>query len=261
MSTAIALQDLNGVRQRTVPKPESTDAHTFHQDDTWVDELPDSSSIPHESPCFQPTSVYWVSPHGLLTKNITVLDLTKDMDVPYTGMTREYKAHVRTTLKDHSYTPIITCKRKNWAGLTYDIVNSRDEHIAHWSHPWTSVRSAHLTFPESSAHCPHNLELNVKSWASRTENFTVNSQPYIWEPDSFWHSNGMTLYKALGSGETEQRVVVGKYAQKCYGGFVTGGTVAVDEKQLDGVVALLTLIVVLKKKRQRAAERRNFGGD
>jgi hypothetical protein len=195
----------------------------------------------------------------MLTKSITVLDLTKDMDVPYTGMTKEYKAHVRKTLKDHSYTPVITCTRTSRVGLKYDITGAQDEHIAHWSHPWTSVGSALLTFPSDSPHCPHNLELRNKRWGMYAESFTLNSQPYLWEMDSFWHSTDMTLYKVIGAGGAEKRVVVGKYAQKCWSGFVTGGTVVVDEGQLDGVVALLTLVVVLKKKRQRAAERRHAG--
>jgi hypothetical protein len=87
----------------------------------------------------------------------------------------------------------------------------------------------------------------------------VNSQPFFWEMDSLWHSTNMTLYRVTGSGEGQKKIEVGKYAQKWWGGFVTGGTFVVDEKELDGVVACLTLIVVLKKKRQRAAERHNGG--
>lgn len=66
----------------------------------------------------------------------------------------------------------------------------------------------------------------------------------------------MTLYKTL----EENKVAVGKYAQKWWGGFVTGGTFVVDEGEIDGLVACLTLCVVLKKKRQRAAERNSGGG-
>jgi hypothetical protein len=248
------------VRHRTASNTQSNSKTTNHEHDPWLDTPHDiDSSTSLETPSFQPTSVYWISPHGMLTKSITVLDLSKDMDVPYTGMSKEYKAHVRIILKDHSFTPTITCKRTSWVGLKYNITDAQDEHIAHWSHPWTSGGSAILTFPEDSAHCPHNLELRNKRWGMRTESFTLNSQPYLWEPDSFWHSTDMTLYKVFGTGDAEKRVVIGKYAQKCWSGFVTGGTVVVDEQQLDGVVALLTLIVVLKKKRQRAAERRHAG--
>jgi len=70
----------------------------------------------------------------------------------------------------------------------------------------------------------------------------------------------MTLYKVSGSGEHERKTEVGKYVQKWWGGFVTGGTVVVDEKEIDGCVACLTLCVVLKKKRQRGAER-SYGAE
>jgi hypothetical protein len=65
----------------------------------------------------------------------------------------------------------------------------------------------------------------------------------------------MTLYRVTRSSEQQKKVEVGKYAQKWWGSFVTGGTLVVDGKEIDGVVACLTLVVVLKKKRQRAAER------
>jgi predicted porin len=77
----------------------------------------------------------------------------------------------------------------------------------------------------------------------------------MWEMDSMWHSTNMTLYKVTGTGEAEKKVEIGKYAQKWWGGFVTGGTFVLDEDEINGVVACLTLLVVLRKKRQRAAER------
>jgi hypothetical protein len=184
-----------------------------------------------------------------------VLDLTKDMDVKYTGMTDEYKAQVKKTMQDHSYTPAITCNRNGLFGLTYNVVDDQDKHIAHWSHPWSSLGESILTFPEGSDHSSHPISLKNKAFAMRSEVFTVNSQPYMWEMDSMWHSTNMTLYKVTGTGEAEKKVEIGKYAQKWWGGFVTGGTFVLDEDEINGVVACLTLLVVLRKKRQRAAER------
>jgi len=75
----------------------------------------------------------------------------------------------------------------------------------------------------------------------------------------------MTLYKVLSKGDgngkvKEERKIVGKYAQKWWGSFVTGGILVVDEESIDGAVAGLTLCVVLKKKRQRGAERNSGCG-
>ncbi|KAF2023750.1 hypothetical protein EK21DRAFT_94668 [Setomelanomma holmii] len=238
MSTAIALQDMDPpsqtdvitIRHRTISKAHTDTSTSSQDDDPWPKTPHDveSAKIPLELGSFTPTAVYWIARHGLLTKNITVLDLTKDIDVPYTGMTDNYKAKIKKTLKDHCFTPSINCQPV-------------------------------LTFPNDSPHATHPISLRNKRWGLRTESFTVNSVPYFWEMDSLWRATNMTLYRVTGSGNKQRKIEVGKYAQKWWGGFVTGGTFVVDERELDGVVACLTLIVVLKKKRQRAAERHNGG--
>ncbi|CAO2651934.1 Nn.00g002170.m01.CDS01 [Neocucurbitaria sp. VM-36] len=268
MSTAIALQDIGEpqhkdmgtVRHRTISKSH-TKSSISSEEDPWLNVPHDheSSKLPLDTRSFAPTAVYWISPHGMLTKKITVLDLSKDISVPHGEITSEYKEEVRKALKDHSFTPKITCHRNNWLGLKYHITDDQDNTIAHWTHHWSSVGEATLSFPEDSPHSPHPISLRNKRWGLRTEAFVLNSVPYFWEMDSLWHSTNMTLYRVVGSGEHQKKVQVGKYAQKWWGGFVTGGTFVVDEKELDGVVACLSLVVVLKKKRQRAAERHNGG--
>ncbi|KAH7385962.1 kinetochore complex Fta4 of Sim4 subunit, or CENP-50-domain-containing protein [Pyrenochaeta sp. MPI-SDFR-AT-0127] len=246
MSTAIALQDMRTspnkemgtIRHRNISKSNTTSSMAS-EDDPWLSTPHDieGSKLPLETRSFHPTAVYWISPHGMLTKNITVLDLSKDMDVPYTGMTNEYKEEVKKTLKDHSFTPAVTCQRTNWLGLKYDIADDQNRTIAQWSHPWSSVGEAILSFPEDSTHSPHPISLRNKRWGLRTESFVHNSVPYFWEMDSLWHSTNMTLYRVVGSGDAQNKIEVGKYAQKWWGAFVTGGTFVVDEKELNGVVA------------------------
>ncbi|KAH8722651.1 kinetochore complex Fta4 of Sim4 subunit, or CENP-50-domain-containing protein [Phaeosphaeriaceae sp. PMI808] len=252
MSTAIALQNMGSspsrgthtMRHRTVSKTDINSDELSVKEDPWLKEPNDneSSKLPLESHTLKPTTIYWLSPHGLLTKRITVFDLTKDMDVPYSGMTNEYKAAVKRTLKDHSFTPAMTCHRSSWLGLKNNITDGQDNHLAHWSHPWHSGGEAVLTFPEGSTVSGHPISLHNKRWGFRAETFTLNSQPYVWEMDSIWHSTDMTLYRLMGSGDTQKKVEVGKYAQKSWGSFVTGGTFVVDEKELNGYVACLTLI-------------------
>lgn len=266
MSTAIALQDMSTsldeekgtIRYRNTSHPRPR-PRLSSDDDHWLSTPHDveTSALPLDSQPLQPTAVYWISPHGMLTKNITILDLSKDITVPYTGMTHEYKDEVRKTLKDHSFTPAITCHRNNWIGLKYHITDDQENTIARWNHPWSSVGEATLCFEENSLYSSHPISLRNKRWGLRTESFIIDSVPFLWEMDSVWHSTNMTLYKVIGSGDGQSKIEVGKYAQKWWGGFVTGGTFVVDEKYLDGVVACLTLCVVLKKKRQRAAERHN----
>ena len=267
MSTTIAMQDIDAfsnkdtatVRQRNISRTDST-----QENDTWLTSPHDmnSSSLPLDSKSFTPTSVYWITPHGMLTKEITILDLTADMPLPYTGLTDGYKAAIKTTLKDHSFTPILTCHRKTWIGLKYTITDAQSSTIAHWAHPWFSAGEAVLTFPSSSPHSSHPISLKNKTWGLRTESFTLNSQLYFWEMDSKWHSSNMTLYKVFGIGEQQRKVEVAKYSEKWWGSCTTGGALVVDTREgegIDGVIACLTLVVVLKKKRQRAAERYGSG--
>lgn len=256
MSSAIALQNVETAKSEgtTTVRQRRTDSS---QNDAWLDSPHDnhSSTLVLECATFKPTSIYWVTPHGMLTKTITILDLTHDMSLPYIGLNDDYKAAIKKTLKDHSFTPIITCHRQSWIGLKYSIQDEQSKSLAHWSHPWHSAGEAVLTFPTDSPHASHPVSLKNKTWGLRTESFTIDSQLFFWEMDSVWHSHDMTLYKVVGSGEHQKKVEVGKYSQKWWGSWATGGAFVVDENVIGGVVAALTLLVVLKKKRQRVAER------
>lgn len=271
MSTAIALQNIpqshsqeqNVMRRRSAIKTDSKITTPPQlEEDPWLSTPQDthSSDLSLESPSFAPTNTYWITPHGMLSKSIQILDLTRDLSVPYTGLTPAYKEAVKKTLKDHSFTPTLTAHRKTWLGLQYSITDGEGKEIAEWKHPYFSTGSAVLTFPEGSKHCEHSVELRNKKWGLRTEAFVVNSVQFEWEADSYWHSTNMTLYKVLSMGDGDgkgkaERKIVGKYAQKCMGSFVTGGILVVDAESINGAVAGLTLCVVLKKKRQRGAER------
>ncbi|KAF2470087.1 uncharacterized protein BDR25DRAFT_304057 [Lindgomyces ingoldianus] len=276
MSTAIALQDMRPTDPNTQQagilrqRHRSPSQHgikeatitTHDSDSDWIMNPQDNSTshLPVDSQSFVPTNTYWITPHGMLAKDIKILDLTSDITLPYTGLTSSYKDHVKITLKDHSFSPIFTVHRGNWWGLKYSITDAEGGTVADWKHPWHSAGEAVLTFPDDSAHSSHAISLTNKRWGFRTETFTLNSVPFEWKMDSLWHSQDMTLCKIFGSGQSEKRVEVAKYAQKWWGGFVTGGTFVVDEGEVDGLVACLTLMVVLKKKRQRQAERSGGGG-
>ncbi len=269
MSTAYKLNNLNlaaksnGVtaRHHSISKSH-TGSSLSSLDDTLLDSPQDakSSTLPQDTRPFNPTKVYWVTPHGMFTNGITILDLTKDIDMSYSGWTTEYRNEVRTSLKDHSFTPVVTCRRTNWLGHRWNITDDLENVVAHWNHSWTSVGVARLTFPQTSPHAGHPIVLRNKRWGCRTESFVYNSSDYIWEPDHWWHGKNLTLYRVVGKGEEQKKTPVAKCSQKFYGAFVTGGTLVVDEKEFDGFLACLTLLVVLKKKRQRACERRNGEG-
>ena len=175
MSTAVALQniaptpdhDASTLRQRSIVKHSSQPSPSASEaEDPWLLSPQDTSAskLPLDSKSFIPTNVYWVTPHGLWSKDIKVLDLTKDLDVPFTGFSATYKDEVKKVLKDHSFTPLFIAKRQHWLGLQWGIEDSQGTAIAHWSHPWTSVRQAILTFPPDSPHSTHPITLENKHW-------------------------------------------------------------------------------------------------
>lgn len=271
MSTAVALQPMEPysqtqqpgmLRQRSIAKGDHKSSVTTTEDNAWLSSPQDSVALdlPLDSRSFQPTNTYWITPHGMLTGEIKILDLSKDLDMPFTGFSDAYKEEVKKTLKDHSFSPAFTAHRGNWLGLKYTITDSQGEQIADWKHPWSSVGEAVISFPENSPHSSHPVSFRNKTWGLRAEAFIVDSVQFLWTMDSVWHSTNMTLYKVYGSGEGQKKVKVGQYAQKHWGSFVTGGTFVVDENEIDGLVASMSLVVVLKKKRQRAAERNPGAG-
>ena len=287
MSTAIELQDVSAVnRRRTTDaastaltpesngKPSNTRRRsmpaTDHSGNPKVkvehDEAPDdytttphddiSQSLPLDSTPLRPDRVFWVTPHNYFTKAIKVLDLTPLVQTQYTGMSDAYKNEVKEVVKKSAPEPTYVLTRENWVGRKYSVTDSSGGSVADWKHPWTSVGTATLTFPDDSPHCSHPVELKNKCWGRRTETFVVDSATFMWKPDSLFASHNMTLYKALG----EKKVEVGKYSQKWWGVFLTGGILVLDTRELDELIGVLSLAAVLKKKRQRAAERSGGGG-
>jgi hypothetical protein len=284
MATAIELRSMNDDLNRrrsmkatsttTALSPETTESsiarrrstsaidHKQHPDDetpSYYEATPQDSVItvlPQESPNFAPTHTFWLTPHSPFTRSILVYDLTTDISTPYTGLSPAYKAAIQKALKDHSPTPYCTITRQNWLGSRYTITDSQSTHICDWKHPWSSVGEAVLTFPADSTHSSHAISLKNKRWGLRTEVFVVDSVPYEWASDSLFVSQNMTLYTVL----RDQRVEVGKFANRWWGSWSTGGVLVVDARKVDDLVAVMSLAVVLKKKRQRAAERSSGGG-
>ncbi|KAF2658691.1 hypothetical protein K491DRAFT_592622 [Lophiostoma macrostomum CBS 122681] len=246
MSTAIALQDIEfsdsgGLRRRRISNGDiKTTTSSSENGRVRSPQDETTSALTLDLQPFRPTTTYWISPHGMLSREIKILDLTRDMDVPFTGFSNVYKDQVKKVLKNHSFTPPFSICRDSWLGLRYTIRNSQGDILAKWKHPWSSVGEATLTFPEHSLHSSHTISLKNKRWGFRTETFTVDSTLFVWKMDSLWHSTKMTLLKVYGSGEHATKIEVGKYAQKWWGGFVTGGTFVINEHELDGLVAYIT---------------------
>ena len=198
----------------------------------------DASRLPLDEQPFVPTHTFWVTPHG--TREVRVLDLTDDISVPYTELDSEYKADVKRALKEHTFSPVFTYFRESPLLRTskhYSIKDERGEELAQLKLTGSTTGETVITFPEDSPHCHHPISTKNKPFSP--EAFTLNAQSYFWEAEKGL-SEKKTLYRIEGEGQDQRKVQIGKYA---LGGafFSRGGICVVDDREIDGLVACLTL--------------------
>ncbi|KAF2278744.1 uncharacterized protein EI97DRAFT_218000 [Westerdykella ornata] len=254
--TTIALDDLQPgtgttLRRRADSRQQDANTDTSSVPTNRSDAL--STAPPQDSPSFQPTNFYWISWHGLLPPyNIEVFDLTSDISTPFTGFTESFQNEVQRIRKDHTSTPFFTAHPDNRFCTRYGIRDSQGDIIAQWQHPWITTGKTVFSFPEGSPYCSHPVHLAHDNMlknllALRTESFSYNSAKFVWTIDSRWHAHRMSLYRVWGSGPGQKRIEVGRWAQKW--GLRPEGILVVDEREVSGLVACLTLLALMKKKR------------
>lgn len=84
-----------------------------------------------------------------------------------------------------------------------------------------------------------------KKWTSFNEVFIVESVQYFWRYDG--HSRRkFTLWKVIG----QTKVVAARYKGKARMGR-RGGTLLVDFREVDRVIAVISMLAMLRKVRQR----------
>lgn len=107
-----------------------------------------------------------------------------------------------------------------------------------------SYGASHIYFSPDSPHCSHEITLKPIAVMTRSQSFIKDSANYIWErtpsKSSSTGSGRLTLYEAIG----RKKIEVARYAS-ANSKFDFGGLLVLEEREVDALVAILTLIGVL----------------
>jgi hypothetical protein len=115
--------------------------------------------------------------------------------------------------------------------------------------------TVHIRFPAGSTHSTHEISVEPLSHRSRAQSFIMDSVPYVWDmaaassssasDTKFWSkpmalSGRLALFKAVAGKKFE----VARY-ESANGKFGLGGLLVLEEREVDALVAALTLLGVL----------------
>jgi hypothetical protein len=220
---------------------------TSSQSSKMAETAQDTEST-HSSDDTQFTRVVWIGLHNALSNSIKVYDISSDvLDKP------DVFTEAKSLSKSLSNTkPTYSFKQKGWwkPYKLYDGDYSDDTStpivVADWkasNHFWMTQK---FSFPPGSSHSDHDVAMKIVKSKFRDEGFVHNSVEYVWKFDNIWTRSKMSLIKKIGQ---EKKVVA-----RCVGpfpGISISGALAVNEEEIDFVVALLTCCGVMRKDRQR----------
>jgi hypothetical protein len=109
--------------------------------------------------------------------------------------------------------------------------------------PITAYGITWITFPGGSPHCSHSLKATPLSITQRAQSFVKDSTTYVWEAEKRFKSGCLSLYKAVAA----KKVEVARYESDT-GGFVAGGPLVLETREVDELMALFTCMAVLNER-------------
>ena len=203
-------------------------------------------AIPHV------TRVFYITPHGNTKQAIKIHDLTNKLSrLEYSTEIEEEAEKLGQSLADE--TPLYTIVQPGWwktitlyAGAAQAEGENTSEALITWKPSGAAHSKQSFNFPESSPFSSHDLTMRLTgSFFTRNEAFVKDSVQYLWRFDSKWQYKH-TLYKKIGQSE----MCVAKFRTP-FRAYKTGGTIFVNEDEIDAVVATITSCAMLRKIRQR----------
>jgi hypothetical protein len=210
---------------------------------------PEANAMP-ETQDFEFTRIIYITPHSSYTSKIKVHDLTNSISAAFTSeLFPTETENTGKSLADAS--SLYTIIQPGWWRPSTIYPGNSDEKsdsdvLATWKPSRGSLASQIFTFPASSPHSSHNITLKRLSAPFRyAEVFVKDSVEYIWKFEGSSRRR-ITLLKKIGSWET----TIAKYRGPYRFG-KTGGTLVVNEAEVDILVAILTCCAELRKVRQR----------
>lgn len=201
-----------------------------------------------ESATFSPTRILYLRP-GQSTTHCEILDVTNNLKSSYRGdPTPELLELAQITLRANpTLAPTWTFSKKSKFSKSHLSVFEQpgDKEIAHVNSHFLSFGTSHVHFPPDLSNTTHDITVKPLSIKSRAQSFVKDSVPYAWQPsrlesEQSSKAGDLSLFKALA----RKKIEVAKYAS-VDGKFELNGLLLIDEREVDAVVTVLTLVSVL----------------
>ena len=192
----------------------------------------------------KPNRIFFVAPHSIYSSKINVYDITSQIQI-----NSDLEDHVKVAeqrLKSNPASSCMTVDCNMWSSRRQVYLEPGRQFLAEWKTKSLSGRSD-LNF-SSGATGNHEVQMRPANIMSRCEEFVFNGAEYSWEQDSKWHEHRSTMYMKTHG----QNHIVGISAQKRKRDlsmmYKLEGLFALNDKQIDWQVALLSYIVVIYKR-------------
>jgi hypothetical protein len=199
-----------------------------------------------EAITLRPTRILYIVPQSGWARDTNVLDLTTQLhDTYHDGLTPEFiTAAKRVATSTPPPAPIFTLTRAHWySSSRLSVTDAAGAQVAQWHSPILGYGVTHISFPANSPHCSHALEVKPISIGRRAQSFVNDSATYGWETGGRFNSGRMSLYKASGA----KKIEVARYESDS-GSFIAGGLLALETREVDELVAMLTCMAVLNQR-------------
>jgi hypothetical protein len=240
--------------------------------------IPQAQPAPEPEPAFQPTKALYVERHSMLAKSIRIYDITSlATTTPYEGTA--FRAHAcavgqsaadagepatwtlhrpqrrrrlfRLLAGDHSAAIASGGGGDSSADANPDGGAGAEVAAATWREPVSDFRDVSIDFAPlanggAAPHCEHPVTVHTKSRLRHWERFVVESAEFVWRHRPFSEPKWVLEKWSAGGRRT---VVAQFWCPRWW--LKHSGALAVDTREVDHVVALLTWYVVARKIQRR----------
>ncbi|KAF1815910.1 hypothetical protein P152DRAFT_201488 [Eremomyces bilateralis CBS 781.70] len=203
------------------------------------------------------TQYFIIDKHSTWRKEIKIFDITSLIELPY--LSEAWDDHIRTIQsripgksKDGTeILPSLEISRARFFTSMMTISQPPDTSpIGTWKGSIFSTQKSVFEFPADSPHSSHPIVMKPMGLWTASEEFVKESVRHIGKFDKRLSSRYFTLFKQIGS----QEIPVAQYRSTKLSVWIGGGVLAIDDKEIDPVVAVLWCANMLRKVEQRGAE-------
>ena len=225
-----------------------------------------------------PTRVFYIRA-GSGRHHSDVFDYTSQLQSSYTSDIDKHflEAAERVNNANPATKPTWELEKSKWYTSSHVTVTSPANaggERARWHAPILMYGTTRIKFAEASPHCMHDIEIQPLKLRERGMGFVKDSESYAWQatPRSDTETvelGRMSLYKATALNSGSKKTEVARY-RSTTGRFETGGILVVEAREVDVLVAVLTLLATVGQRdsffvpgaraRSSSMVEGNFGG-